>query len=382
MTDSHFQHLPIGNVSFSDIRRRNLLYVDKTAMIAELAGFHQSFFLVRPPGFGRTLLLSAFESLFSQGASAFRGLKAGESWVDDFCSAVRLDFSSAVNFTDIKDFESKFCRIIQMGFGKAGFESSSQNAGDLFEDLNLWLRKQPEESIVLLIDGYDSPLISVLQNCHLFLQVRMILADFYSVIKSREPIWRFFLLSGVTRLIQSGIFGDLNICTDLSSIPKYGALLGFTDEELDIYFGRRLEAAAAALSMPQEDLRESLRDWYGGYCFEPTLRHHVYSPSSILNFLSHPDSGFINYRMERVGQSSELINFVKEHSSGSLSLSNEEIPVSMIELDSTQDIDRISDPALLAQFGLLTIGRIEGGTAFLKIPNRESGECIDHLYSK
>ncbi len=351
-------------------------------MIAEIAGLHQSFFLVSPPGFGKTLLLSAFKSLFSQGASAFRGLKAGESWVDDICSAVSLDFSLAENFTDLKEFESKFCRIIQSVFGKAGFESSSKNAGDLCEDLSLWLRKQPEESIVLLIDGYDAPLLSVLPNRSLFLQVRMILADFYSVIKSREPIWRFLLLSGTTKFIHSGIFGDFNICTDLSALPKYGSLLGFTDEELDLYFGRRLEAAAEALSMSPEDLRESLRDWYGGYCFEPTLRHHLYSPSSILNFLSHPESGFKNFRMERVGQSSALLNFVKEHSSGSLSLSNEEIPVSMIELDSTQDIDRISDLALLTNFGLLAIGRIEGGTAFLKIPNRESGECIDHLYSK
>lgn len=132
MPASALQNLPIGNAFFTDIRRRNLLYVDKTDMIADLAGFHQSFFLTRPPSFGRTLLLSAFESFFSQGPQAFKGLKGGEAQLDGLYSTVRLDFSTAGNFTDLTDFESKFCCIIQDGFGKAGFQSSSQNTGDLF----------------------------------------------------------------------------------------------------------------------------------------------------------------------------------------------------------------------------------------------------------
>lgn len=381
MPASALQNLPIGNAFFTDIRRRNLLYVDKTDMIADLAGFHQSFFLARPPGFGRTLLLSAFEFFFSQGPQAFKGLKGGEAPLDGLYSTVRLDFSTAGNFTDLTDFDSKFCCIIQDGFGKAGFQSNSNNAVDLCEELSSWLRQQPEDSIVLLIDNYDAPLLSALANLSLLLKVRIILADFYSIIKYGEPIWRFLLISGITKFIHSDIFGGLNICTDLSAIPKYGSLLGFTDEELNFYFDDRLKIAAAALGMTPEAVRIRLRGRYGGYCFAQTLKHHVYSPSSVLKFLSRPELGFKNYRMEREGKSSALVNCIKEHSLSNLSNFNEEIPIPVMELDFPQDIDRISKLVLLTQYGFLTVGRIEGGTAFLQIPNKESRQFIEHHYS-
>ena len=85
--------------------------------------------------------------------------------------------------------------------------------------------------------------------------------------------------------------------------------------------------------------------------------------------------------MEREGKLSALVNCIKENSLSNLSNFNEEIPIPVMELDFPQDIARISDLVLLAQYGFLTVGRIEGCTAFLQIPNKESRQFIEHHYS-
>ena len=66
--------LPKGTQSFSTLRLRNELYVDKTAMIYELTRFSGTYFIARPRRFGKSLLLSTVESLFKKGLEEFQGL--------------------------------------------------------------------------------------------------------------------------------------------------------------------------------------------------------------------------------------------------------------------------------------------------------------------
>ena len=50
------QQLPIANSSFTSIRNLEQIYVDKTALIYELARFNTSqYFLARPRRFGKSL---------------------------------------------------------------------------------------------------------------------------------------------------------------------------------------------------------------------------------------------------------------------------------------------------------------------------------------
>lgn len=56
--------LPIGIQTFEDIRRKNYLYVDKTALVWRMANMGKPYFLSRPRRFGKSLLLSTFESYF------------------------------------------------------------------------------------------------------------------------------------------------------------------------------------------------------------------------------------------------------------------------------------------------------------------------------
>lgn len=56
--DNLMRKLPIGIQTFEDIRRKNYLYVDKTALVWRMANMGKPYFLSRPRRFGKSLLLS------------------------------------------------------------------------------------------------------------------------------------------------------------------------------------------------------------------------------------------------------------------------------------------------------------------------------------
>lgn len=74
--------LPRGTHSFSELRSKNDIYVDKTEQICTLATQAGKFFISRPQGFGKSLLISTLASLFSQGLNDFQGLAIEPLWQD------------------------------------------------------------------------------------------------------------------------------------------------------------------------------------------------------------------------------------------------------------------------------------------------------------
>ncbi len=66
--------LPLGTSSFETLRMRGQIYVDKTALIYEIAKKSEKFFFTRPRRFGKSLLVSTFASLFRNGLKFFSGL--------------------------------------------------------------------------------------------------------------------------------------------------------------------------------------------------------------------------------------------------------------------------------------------------------------------
>ena len=72
--NSVLRKLPIGIQTFEDIRRDDYLYVDKTAFVWRIANTGKPYVLSRPRRFGKSLLLSTFESYFKGKKELFEGL--------------------------------------------------------------------------------------------------------------------------------------------------------------------------------------------------------------------------------------------------------------------------------------------------------------------
>ena len=87
------KELPIGVQNFDSVITNGLVYVDKTAIINQMIKNRRMNFISRPRRFGKSLLVSTLESLFSRGTEMFKGLAIEKLWTDKTYRVLRFDFS-------------------------------------------------------------------------------------------------------------------------------------------------------------------------------------------------------------------------------------------------------------------------------------------------
>ena len=373
--------LPLGTSDFETLRLQKKIYVDKTALVCQLASRAEKFFLTRPRRFGKSLLISTFASLFRDGLKHFSGLAIEKLWKDTTYTVIELDFSKVKNFEDLADFDASLRSFLVRAFAKYGFVYDRSLESEWMDQISDWLEEQPNGSLVLLIDEYDAPLTACLDNKALFRSIRKRLSKFYSIVKSNDACWRFVFMTGIAKFNQTGIFSELNNFTDISLKPSYGSLLGYTDEDIDRYFSGYILQAARVLNLPAETVRRLLRENYDGYCFDKEASYRVYAPWSVLSFLSSPEDGFENYWMQSGGNLSLLQQYLHSHSLKAPEAYDEEQEVRYDDLNASTDFDGISDVALLTQAGYLTIKQRIGQFFLVGYPNQEVATSLATLYT-
>lgn len=378
------QRLPLNLPDFIALRECGMIYVDKTRQIASLAMMRRQYVFVRPRRFGKSLLISTFEALFSEGLKHFEGLAIQDVWREERCyNVVRLDFSTIRHFDSFEPFTFQFERLLDNAFGKYGFNPQHGEDRLIHLEVDRWFKTQPRQSLVLLIDEYDAPLTAVIDTPELFKSVRRKLAAFYAVCKSNVAQLRFFFMTGITKFNQADSCSELDDLVDISIDPMYGDIVGVTELEIRKYFSPYLKDAAATLGLSEDGTLQKLRQYYGGYCFDEDASVHVYSPWSVLNFLARPYRGFRSYWIESGGQISLLCRYLKDHAERSPADYAVEKPLNYGEmLIPTGSEERQRDTALLTLAGYLTIKRRELNTFFLGYPNRELEEAMATTYSE
>ncbi len=377
------QDLPLGNSDFALLRQNNKVYVDKTAMVHQLAkGVGNKVFIARPRRFGKSLLVSTFESLFKYGLRDFQGLAIEQQWTDKTYDVVRLDFSEVKNFSTVEEFKEGLLELLVSAFSSVGFRYERDSFLSVMRQLSGWLREQvPVSSVVLLIDEYDAPLTACLDQPELFEKVRRTLASFYAILKSNDGALRFLFITGITKYSKVSIFSEMNNLNDITLKPAYGTLLGYTEEEISRYFGDYLAQAAAKLGMTAAEMLAAMRRSYDGYCFDEQASTHVYAPWSTLNFLDSPEDGLKNYWIESGGQSSLLTNYVRSHSLKDPGQYGQLQKVDKDLLSISADARAINDVVLLMQAGYLTIKAVRGDLVYLGYPNGEVAQTMAKFYA-
>ena len=91
-----------------------------------------------------------------------------------------------------------------------------------------------------------------------------------SVVKDSDAHVRFTFITGVSKFSRVSLFSGLNNLRDITLDPRYSAICGYTDADLDTVF---------APELPGLD-REEVRHWYNGYGWLGPER--VYNPFDIL----------------------------------------------------------------------------------------------------
>jgi hypothetical protein len=272
---------PIGIQTFSEVRKRNCLYVDKTQYVYELANDLKYVFLSRPRRFGKSLLTSTLDSYFSGQKELFSGL-AIEQLEKDWMEYPVLHFSLAT--AKMGTTEDLF-RQINMQMSRMekryGLTCDIDNVAARLFNLVTSIYDKTGKPVVVLIDEYDAPLLTVLHDPERLEPMRTALQSFYSPLKDLDPYLRFVFITGITKFSQLSIFSQLNNLSNISMNPRFATLTGFTQEELERDFTEGIQGIADDNGLTYQVALEKLRTLYDGYHFSRNAEG-VYNPFSVL----------------------------------------------------------------------------------------------------
>jgi len=297
------KRLAIGVSDFKKIIEGDFYYFDKTKLIEEIIkdGSEVKLF-ARPRRFGKTLNMSMLKYFFDienkeENKEIFKNLYIEKT------ETFKEQGQYPVIFLSLKDLkaltweqmekaiksaisrlfsEYKYLLNVLDKFDTLAFENillKNTELEDLKEALKFLTRilyEKYNKKVVVLIDEYDSPLVSAYINGY-YEKAKDFFKTFYSTVLKDNNYLQMGVLTGIIRVIKAGIFSDLNNLSTYTILSDvYTDSYGLTEEEVEKslkYYGIEQEIS-------------NVKDWYDGYKFGDS---EVYNPWSILNFLQYKE---------------------------------------------------------------------------------------------
>ena len=382
------KRLAIGIDDFRKIIKEDCYYVDKTKFIADVLQDASNVKLfTRPRRFGKTLNMSMLKYFFDvreseENRKLFNGLDIEKSkYIDEQGKyPIILISLKSLKYETWEESLEQLKSLISNLYNEFEYirESLNESEIELFNDI--WFKKENGEyanslknltsflykyykkEVILLIDEYDIPLITA----HKYGYYDEII-NFYKIflgeaLKTNQYL-KMGVLTGIIRVIRTGIFSDLNNLKVYSILEKkYSEFFGFTEEEVK----------EALQSFDIEEELVNVKYWYDGYKFGDS---ELYNPWSIINFLDGRE--LKNYW---VGTSENFL--IKNILENSTSRTNEILEKLFNEEEVEEAITGTSDLSILMDSkevwelllfsGYLTVKeKIDEDIYSLKLPNME-----------
>ncbi|ANB03211.1 ATP-binding protein [Ectothiorhodospira sp. BSL-9] len=344
MADHQRLRLPIGIQTFSEIREGGYYYVDKTPIIERLVQQNKYYFLSRPRRFGKSLLLDTLRCLFEGRQALFEGLYLHDRW--DWQTThpvIRLSFGSGV----MRNREELDTRIRhQLRKERERFTQATAAETDIpgeFSDLLELAHQETDQPVVLLIDEYDKPILDNILEPERARELREGLKNLYSVIKDADPHLHLVLITGVSKFSKVSLFSGLNNLRDITLLPEYSTICGYTDEDIDTVFAPELTGMD----------REAIRTWYNGYRWGGPEVTSVYNPFDVLLLLQNREFG--PYWFESATPTF-LIDLLRKRGVFTPQLDRLQAKAQLL---GRFDVDDITTEGLLFQTGYLTIRKVD-----------------------
>ena len=297
------KRLAIGVSDFKHLIEEDFYYFDKTKFIEEvIKDGSQVKLFARPRRFGKTLNMSMLKYFFDiknreENKEIFKDLYIEKT------EAFKEQGQYPVIFLSLKDLKALTWEQMEKAiksaisrlfseykyllndldkFDTLTFENillKNTELEDLKEALKFLTRilyEKYNKKVVVLIDEYDSPLVSAYINGY-YEKAKDFFKTFYSTVLKDNSYLQMGVLTGIIRVIKAGIFSDLNNLSTYTILSDvYTDSYGLTEEEVEKslkYYGIEQEIS-------------NVKDWYDGYKFGDS---EVYNPWSILNFLQYKE---------------------------------------------------------------------------------------------
>ena len=382
------KRLAIGIDDFRKIIKEDCYYVDKTKFIADVLQDASNVKLfTRPRRFGKTLNMSMLKYFFDvreseENRKLFNGLDIEKSkYIDEQGKYPTILISlKSIKYETWEESLEQLKSLISNLYNEFEYirESLNESEIELFNDI--WFKKENGEyanslknltsflykyykkEVILLIDEYDIPLITA----HKYGYYDEII-NFYKIflgeaLKTNQYL-KMGVLTGIIRVIRTGIFSDLNNLKVYSILEKkYSEFFGFTEEEV--------KEALQFFDIEEELV--NVKYWYDGYKFGDS---ELYNPWSIINFLDGRE-----LKSYWVGTSENFL--IKNILENSTSRTNEILEKLFNEEEVEEAITGTSDLSILMDSkevwelllfsGYLTVKeKIDEDIYSLKLPNME-----------
>lgn len=349
MTMAQARKYPIGIQTFSEIRERNYLYIDKTQYLVDFIDKGYKYvFLSRPRRFGKSLFASMIHAYYEGRKDLFEGLAMGE-YEKDWVKHPVLHFDmSAAKHMDKDMLERYLADMLTDQEAVFGYKSEKQDPNIRLKDLVVTANRLTGRKVALIIDEYDAPLLDVVHEELNLVALRRAMQNFYSPIKSLDPYLEFVFLTGITKFAQLSIFSELNNLFNISMYDKYSAICGISSEELHTQMLPDVERLAEHLHLSVDETFERLKRKYDGYHFSKNSED-VYNPFSLIKALASGDIG--DYWFDS-GTPTYIIKLLQKYNVGLRDLTGQDAGVS--DFDVSPENMTTALP-LLYQSGYLTI---------------------------
>lgn len=367
--------LPLDLSTFSELRLSNYVYVDKTEYMYRMLQSRR-FFLSRPRRFGKSLLVSTLKEILSGNKDLFNDLWISRSdyqWKEH--GVINLDFS-LLRADDAATFKNRlYLALLDVAANYDISISGEPNAPDLALQTLVKALHNRFGRVAVLVDNYDSPIVQTLKNPQCAEKINDEIQQFFAIIKSLDAEINFTFVTGVRSLIKSPFFAGMNNLQILSLDQRYDAICGYTDQEIDQYFGEYITAWAHKENVSYNTIRSQIKTWYNGYHFgEETIS--IYNPFSVMNAFKMQTFENFLFKPESLTVFEKALE--KQYSTSDLERSH-------ITQNSLEIFDIQSTPllTLLFQTGYLTIKDYneERKLYTLDYPNHEARIAANQLMS-
>ena len=381
--------VPIAVEDFKEIIEQDYYYVDKTKFIEDILNDGAKIKLFcRPRRFGKTLNMSTLKYFFDienkdENRKLFNSLYIENSPLIDKQGKYPVIFLSMKGLGGL-NWEVAFSGIkskIKELFRKYIFLSETLDKYTLIEFekylindfdeattrkalkfLTEILYKYYHQKVVILIDEYDSPIMSAYENSY-YNEMRDFLKAFYGDVLKTNEYLQMGILTGIIRVAQAGIFSDLNNFISYTILnDEYSQSFGLVEDEVKAMLGY--------YKIGYEMLE--VKKWYDGYSFG---KDDIYNPWSILNFVQFKvlKSYWINTSSNFMIR--ELLEHTGEEGLKTLEkvFNQEEVAVRITEnVRFGNNLSASEVWELMLYSGYLTInGRLDDGRYLVRIPNME-----------
>ena len=350
MSNKQFLALPYGKDDFTKLRAQDCYFVDKTPYIKQVFGVDSSdvLLLTRPRRFGKTLLMSMFDSFLkinpekpfdnSKQLELFKGTKILEDkeFCDKFmgqCPVITITLKK-VGGTNFKEFYESFASAVYAVALRYSYLKNSnkldksdkeelehlttkdyllnienqQTVKDALSTLSRLLYKEYGRRAILLIDEYDVPLAAAsyrdrvnkvlyknrpdfVADCHEKMVVLM--KGFFDLLKTTpgdEGAISKAVITGCLKVAKNSLFtgvNNFNVCSVVDREQKYTGIIGFTKDET-LKFLKDYEL---------ENFSEKVKEHYDGYKF---CDKEMFCPWDVVNFIDE------NYKYNLNGETDSI----------------------------------------------------------------------------